>query len=274
MAPVGKLVASIILVGIGLLGNTSALAAQQGVSGKKLLLKKSGKLLLISKDPAISVAGSDPVNGFDSSITVDEGTDTTILPLPKALWSANPSMTSFKYNNASAPNGPSIVKIVKATAGKLKVIGKGASFPLPVGAATIDVFISLDGGANVFCMTFSGTGDGNTFRVKNAPTGSCGTCGNNMREGIEECDGTDSACPGGLNCQSNCTCPAFCPTGGDSAACDAYTSNVDCETCCTDNVICGSVCDKGVGTTCRDAAGYTQCADAINSAGCASVCCP
>ena len=34
----------------------------------------------------------------------------------------------------------------------------------------------------------------------------CGNCGNNSREGAEECDGTDNAaCPG--MCQSDCTCP-------------------------------------------------------------------
>lgn len=34
----------------------------------------------------------------------------------------------------------------------------------------------------------------------------CSDCGNNTREGIEECDGTDdAACPG--SCNSDCTCP-------------------------------------------------------------------
>lgn len=34
----------------------------------------------------------------------------------------------------------------------------------------------------------------------------CGTCGDNTREGSEDCDGTDdSACPG--SCNSDCTCP-------------------------------------------------------------------
>jgi hypothetical protein len=34
----------------------------------------------------------------------------------------------------------------------------------------------------------------------------CGNCGNNSREGAEECDGTsDAACPG--SCATDCTCP-------------------------------------------------------------------
>jgi hypothetical protein len=43
------------------------------------------------------------------------------------------------------------------------------------------------------------------------PTGSptddpCGTCGNNSREGSEECDGTDDAACSG-SCATDCTCP-------------------------------------------------------------------
>lgn len=43
------------------------------------------------------------------------------------------------------------------------------------------------------------------------PTGTdsdspCGTCGDNTRAGVEECDGTsDAACPG--SCNADCTCP-------------------------------------------------------------------
>jgi len=47
----------------------------------------------------------------------------------------------------------------------------------------------------------------NRFDPTGTPeTNPCGTCGNNAREGSEECDGTsDAACPG--SCAAACTCP-------------------------------------------------------------------
>ena len=44
----------------------------QGITGKKLLLKTS-KFVLLSKDPSIGTGGSDAVGGADSSITFDDG---------------------------------------------------------------------------------------------------------------------------------------------------------------------------------------------------------
>ena len=48
-----------------------ARAADQGITGKKLLLKGT-KFVLLSKDPSISIIGSDPVAGSDSSMTFDD----------------------------------------------------------------------------------------------------------------------------------------------------------------------------------------------------------
>lgn len=47
----------------------------------------------------------------------------------------------------------------------------------------------------------------NRFDPTSTPDASpCGTCGDNTREGAEQCDGTDdSACPG--SCAAACTCP-------------------------------------------------------------------
>jgi hypothetical protein len=47
----------------------------------------------------------------------------------------------------------------------------------------------------------------NRFDPTSTPDASpCGTCGNNTREGAEECDGSsDAACPG--SCAAACTCP-------------------------------------------------------------------
>lgn len=150
-----------------------ARAADQGITGKKLLLKGTPKLVLLSKDPNINIMGSDPVGGSDSSITFDDGTNAATLSLPASHWSTNGSGSLFKYKNTSAPSGPSAVKIAKVKGGLLKVVAKGVPVPIPNGSASIDVILSLDGGTNTYCMTFTGTGDGATFLVKDSAAGIC-----------------------------------------------------------------------------------------------------
>ena len=150
-----------------------ARAANQGITGKKLLLNSAPKVVLLSKDASINITGSDPVGGADSSITFDDGANTATLSLPSSNWSTNGSGSLFKYKNASAPSGPSIVKIAKVKPGLLKVVAKGLPIPVPNGPATINVVLRLDGGTNSYCMTFTGTGDGAKFLVKDAATGIC-----------------------------------------------------------------------------------------------------
>jgi acetyl esterase/lipase len=89
----------------------------------------------------------------------------------------NGSGTLFKYKNTSAPGGPSVVKIATVKAGLLKVVAKGLPVPVPNGPGTIDVVLSLDGGTNTYCMTFTGTGDGAKFLVKNSAAGICPATG-------------------------------------------------------------------------------------------------
>lgn len=150
-----------------------ARAADQGITGKKLQLKGTSKVVLLSKDPGITIMGSDPVGGSNSSVTFDDGTNVATLSLPSSNWSTNGSATKFKYRNASAPSGPSVVKIAQVKAGLLKVVAKGPAVPVPNGPGTIHVVLSLDGGTNKYCMTFSGTGDGSKFLVKDSAAGSC-----------------------------------------------------------------------------------------------------
>ena len=245
MTKTAQLVVSVgLAMGIALLTVSSADASNQGITGKKLLLKSTPKIVLLSKDGAISIAGSDPVNGADSSISFDVGGGPVTFALPKNLWSANGSGTLFKYKNAAAPSGPSVVKIAKVKAGLLKVVAKGVPFAVPNGAATINIVLSLDGGTNTYCLRFSGTGDGNTFLVKDAPAGACAVCGNNIKEGTEVCDGADAtACPG--NCLADCTC-AVCGNNLQEGTeeCDG-TFDTACPGNCLANCTC-QVCGNNV----------------------------
>jgi acetyl esterase/lipase len=162
-----------VLCALGAVSSQPAGAAEQGITGKKLLLKDTPKLILLSKDPGISIAGSVPNDGTDSSITFDDGTNSATLALPWGYWSSNSSGTLFSYKNVSAPAGPSAVKIIKLKSGLLKVLAKGLPIPVPNGAATISVVLDLDGGTNKYCMAFAGTGDGTKFLVKDAGPGAC-----------------------------------------------------------------------------------------------------
>jgi len=150
-----------------------ARAAELGVRGNRLLLKSTPLLVLLSQDPAISLTGSDPIGGSDGSITFDDGATVTSLPLPSSNWRANGSRTVFRYRNGTAPGGPSMIKVAKVKSGMLRVVAKGLPVPVPNGPRTITVVLRLDGGTNVYCMVFSGTGDGTQFLVRDAATGSC-----------------------------------------------------------------------------------------------------
>jgi len=150
-----------------------ARAADQGITGRKLFLKSTPKLVLLSKDLSIDITGSDPVGGADSSITFDDGTNSATLSLPSGNWSSNGSATLFSYKNASAPSGPSVVKIAKVKSGSLNLVAKGLPVPIPNGPGTIRVVLSLDGATNGYCMTFSATGDGSKFLAKDSPAGVC-----------------------------------------------------------------------------------------------------
>ncbi|MGH7785953.1 MAG: DUF1800 domain-containing protein [Candidatus Binatia bacterium] len=150
-----------------------ATAAETGVTGKKLLLKSPSRIILWSKDLAITTTGSDPMSGANSWVSFDDGRGPVTFNLPATLWRSNRSSTLFKYNNPSAPSGPSPVKIAKVRAGQLQIVAKGLPFPVPNGPASIAVVLSLDGGSNTYCMNFTGTGDGGRFLAKNSQAGSC-----------------------------------------------------------------------------------------------------
>lgn len=212
---------------------------------------------------------------------------------------------TFKYKNASAPSGPSSVKITKVKAGLLKMVAKGVPFAVPNGAASIDVVVSLDGGTNTYCMTFSGTGDGSKFLAKDATAGSCAECGNDVQDDGEACDGTDdAACPGNClpdctcdtcgndvldgsevcdgtadtacpnECLADCTCATPCPTAGSALACNQNVFSFECDACCDAVLGCNLACNAAAILTCADGAANDACSVAVTAAGCASECCP
>jgi hypothetical protein len=115
---------------------------------------------------------------------------------------------------------------------------------VPNGAASINVVLSLDGGTNTYCMTFSGTGDGTKFLVKDATAGTCAapppaptatnTANPNETPTPTPPAATPTDTPGGA-CAANGfpACGGSCPSG---QVCQAM-KRFDC-TDCTDPNSC------------------------------------
>jgi hypothetical protein len=254
-----------------LLSTDAANAADQGVTGKKLLLKGT-RFVLLSKDASIHVSGSPACPAADSTLTFDDGVHSHTFALPCANWSD--SGTVVRYKNTSAPGGPSEVRVANTKSGLVEVSGKGlGGFPVPSGLATIAVVFNLAGTIDRYCLSFSGVGDRNRFLVHNTGAGSCSECGNDAIDPGEMCDGTaDAACPG--NCQADCTCAAACPaTQGDATACQAYETMPLCSSCCSADEECLS-CIEASMLGCNQASENDACSLAINIVGCAAACCP
>lgn len=74
--------------------------------------------------------------------------------------------------------------------------------------------------------------DGNTNNLDGCAN-NCTVCGDNIRKGDEECDGTDiGICAPGEGCNSKCTCEAACPSVGEltlyAGAGEVCDTNADC----------------------------------------------
>ena len=157
----------------------SAGAADHAITGKKLRLKTS-KFALLSRDANAHTTAAPVCPAADSSLTVADGVHTQTFTLPCANWSDRGTLAMYK--DAFAALGPSQLKIAKGGAGRLKVVGSGlGGFPVPNGPATISVVLDLGGTIDRYCMAFTGTGDGDDFRVRNAPAGTCPACGDPRR---------------------------------------------------------------------------------------------
>lgn len=163
---------------LALASSALAPAADHPITAEKLLIKDNPTFALLSKDPdiraPISICNGVPPDVPFVTLTFDDGTNSHVFKLPCENWKSNSSVTTWRFKNREAPAGPSEVKVVKLKNGLLKVVGKGlGSIPVPNSAQTIDVVLDVHGIAERYCMSFSGTGDGRKFVVKDAPAASC-----------------------------------------------------------------------------------------------------
>jgi hypothetical protein len=161
-----------------ILSGSAASAADQGVTGKKLLLKNNPKMVLLSKDVLVAAGANgssadprcvpDGGGGLGGSVKLDDGVNTATLNMPCANWTTNSAGTQYKYKDTAG-----VPKVCKIKSGLLKVVSPAGigGFPVPNGSATVDVEVQI--GSDRYCMAFSGTGDGNKFLVKDSSAGTC-----------------------------------------------------------------------------------------------------
>jgi hypothetical protein len=173
----------------------SALAADQKLVGKKLLIKNPGgtpsannKVIFLSKDtsllqpsgvtqdPRCSPDGTATSGGASASLTVT-GSDSFTIPLTCDNWTVNGSGNLFKYKDTTGAT----CTVVLVKDGKLvKAVCKGTQVDYDLGAAETSVDVVLRSGpTNRYCSNFSAvsgcttTKDGTnqkTYLTKNCTT--------------------------------------------------------------------------------------------------------
>jgi len=180
---------------------TPALAADQKVIGKKLLLKNPGgapsannKIVFLAKDLSVAQpagATQDPrctpngtaTSGSASASLTVTGSDSFSIPLVCDNWTVNGAGNLFKYKDTSG--GSCNVVLVKD--GKLvKAICKGLQVGYDLNGAETSIDVVLRSGPNNrYCSNYSAASgcttkkdgsDGKTYLVKNCTTapGACG----------------------------------------------------------------------------------------------------
>ncbi len=129
---------------------------------------------------------------------------------------------SWTYNQNTQPANPPAIVI-------------GALIPLP-GTSVADITTALAnaagaGGGGVFPSPVGAIPAGDAWEpITGCTLSNC--CGNNVREGGEECDGADdAACV--AQCQADCTCPppAGCGDGNCGGGENCFTCPSDCGVC-------------------------------------------
>jgi hypothetical protein len=151
---------------------TSLPPTHHPISGERLVLKRSSSgrqiLVFVSKDPTVYVpafgAADDPtVVGSQIDVYSPAGSSPpfaiTIPPVSGTPgWTTAPSPPAYRFRNASAPAGYSVVRQVKLRAGKgLKIVARatGLDMTRPLGAVGIAWRLADESaGTPVICARF------------------------------------------------------------------------------------------------------------------------
>jgi hypothetical protein len=184
---------------------TQAMAADIGVTGKKLIivdkstLASKAKVVYVSKDKAAGITKGTGVDtsGIDAQFDFFYGTGSAagsfVVPAGALAgsdgWKVNKS-TVAKYINKAAPAGPTGTKVAVIKPGKLlKIVGKNlGDTPIDIvtaggpGAGTVETVFTVNNGAetNRHCTSFTvcsfkviAAGTGAKLVCKNGAAGTC-----------------------------------------------------------------------------------------------------
>jgi len=158
-------------------GVVPAFAADNGVAGKKILLKDNGKkakLNALLKDSSVAAISAEELEALQGSpggalleACAGNGSSGSV-ELPWANWSVNKKGTLLKYKDKGNTSG---IKVITLKAGKLiKIVGK--TTVVPMGAPLEGVGLRLTTGSETNCSLFGAStvkkDTESLFKAKNA----------------------------------------------------------------------------------------------------------
>lgn len=221
----------------------AAVAADQPISGAKLLLIQSGgaaKLVFVSKDPAFlfpAIGGADdPGTGAPGGLQVD--LLSPVEPLGVSLtapagvgtpgWTSAPgAVPSHRFRNGAAPDAFSTMKLVVMKQGRvLKVIARSTGLALtgPQGSVGIRIVTGSLRNCARFDTTTVRRDEAGRFVARAASAAGLSDCSNTALGGAEP------ACGDGIRNQSSEECDGsdtgYCPVcrpAGFPGACECCT---------------------------------------------------
>jgi hypothetical protein len=148
---------------------TPALAADQLVPGKIIIVKPSTLSKVIAKGTFVLPAGADDPTTAGGSLVIRDlgnGMNADTFSLPAANWKGlgNPAGTKgFKYKGAGSLTDPCKVVLIKTKIVKAVCKGAGVTMTTPVTAQPAVVAVNLSSGPGTsYCAEFGGTEIKNT----------------------------------------------------------------------------------------------------------------
>ena len=158
---------------------TPALAADQLVPGKIMIVKPGTLAKVLAKGTFVLPAGADdPTTAGGSLLIRDLGDpmNANTYSLPSGNWKGlgNPAGDKgYKYKGAGTPTDPCKVVLIKTNIVKAVCKGTGVTIDTPVAAPPAEVAVNLSSGPGTsYCAEFGGTEVRNTvnvFKRKGAP---------------------------------------------------------------------------------------------------------
>jgi hypothetical protein len=162
-----KLVTGFILATALVRGSGSALAVDQTIVGKKLLILNpasgpaSNKLVYLSKDAIVvpvpgDVAENPTYSGAQLTVGSVASGESFTIPLPNDKWRLNKARTVYRYKDTTGAT----CKIVLIKAAKLvKAVCSGPqiSYDLGTDQVSVDVVLRTGTAPRRYCAAFNGT---------------------------------------------------------------------------------------------------------------------